>query len=248
MRKLLGVTLLTAGMILTAGTGASWAQDTRVNVGSPPSPFSQNKQNEPAVAVDQNNPNVLAAGANDNIDMEACESGPDDDCPFTEGVGVSGIYFSFDSGHTWTQPGYTGYSARDCLGAPGPDDECTPDPAGEIGTLPNYFESGLVSNGDPALAFGPRPGADGRFSWSNGSRLYYANLTANLTGTGGRARDAEDDVLDPEEPTGETGSRNAVFKGFEAVAVSRTDNVAAAAAGDKNAWMRPVIITKQSST
>ena len=38
------------------------------------------------------------------------------------------------------------------------------------------------------------------------------------------------------------------FKGFEAIAVSRTDDPQAAAAGTKSAWMPPVLICKQSST
>lgn len=200
--------------------------DTRVSIGSPSTPFSQNKQNEPALAVDANHPNVLVAGANDNIDMEACNAGADNTCPFTPGVGVSGVYFSFNSGTTWTQPTYQGLTARGCLGAVGnTDPPCTPVP-GPIGTLPKYFEHGLVSDGDPGLAFGPRPGPGGVFSWANGSRLYYSNLTSNLAQT----------------------KRDETFKGFEAIAVSRTDNVAAAASNNANAWMDPVLVSKQSST
>lgn len=53
---------------------------------------------------------------------------------------------------------------------------------GPIGTVPGYYEKGLVSDGDPAVAFGPRPGLGG-FSWAEGSRLSHANLTANLGAT-----------------------------------------------------------------
>lgn len=206
-------------MSVTARPAAAVAPDARVTVGNPGTPFSQNKQNEPAVAIDPNNPNIVAAGANENIDLEACNAGNPKSCPFTNGVGVSGIYFSVDSGKSWTQPTYSGWSARGCLG-PAP---CAPG-VGPIGTLPKYFENGLVSNGDAALAFGPRPGPSG-FSWSNGSRLYYANIATNSS----TARDEQS------------------FKGFGAIAVSRTDDVVAAAAGDARAWKDPVIVTKQNS-
>jgi len=203
--------------LLMAAPASAAGGDVLVSNGSPPSPFSQNKQNEPAVAIDAHAPNVVVAGSNDEIDEEACNAGNPTRCPFTAGIGVSGFYFSNDSGNTWTQPSYTGFTARNCLGPAA----CTPG-AGTIGTIPWYFENGLVADGDPALAFGPRPGANG-FSWANGSRLYYANLTSNFPGS-------------------------ATFRGFEAIGLSRTDNVAAAAAGVKSAWMPPVLVSMQSST
>src|SRR5437870_13068454 len=153
LRAATAVTLFSA-----AAAMAVVAIDPLVSIGSPTTPFSQNKQNEPAIAVDANHTNVLVAGANDNIDLEWCNAGNPTTCPFTPGVGTSGVYFSFDGGATWTQPTYSGWTARDCLG-PAP---CTPH-VGPIGTLPKYFENGLVSGGDPGLAFGPRPDTSGHF-------------------------------------------------------------------------------------
>ena len=198
--------------------------DTLVTVGSPTTPFPQNKQNEPGLAVDPTNPSVLVAGANEEIDLQPCPAeapeAPTPRCPFTEGVGLSGVYFSLDGGASWIQPIYTGWTARDCSPV-----DCTAH-EGSIGTLPRYYENGLVSSGDPALAFGPRPGADGRFSWDNGSRLYYANIATNFSGS---------------------DKRDEAFKGQGAIAVSRTDDVQAAAANDASAWRDPVIVSRQSS-
>ena len=233
-RRFAGLVTVAAGLaaLFTPGAVATHGGDTLVSNGSPSTTFSQNKQNEPAVAVDANHPSVVVAGANENIDMEACNVGDDTTCPFTDGVGDSGVYFSFNSGDTWTQPTYTGYSARNCLGVAGTSsDTCTPLTNGPIGTLPKYFENGLVSDGDPAVAFGPVPGSNGSFSWSNGSRLYYANLTENFSAT----RDEQ------------------AFRGFEAIAVSRLDAPAAtgltpAIVANKANWRDPVIVTKQNSS
>jgi hypothetical protein len=215
-------------IVLVATAGATpYSSDTRVTIGSPPTPFPQNKQNEPAVAVNPAVPTIAAAGANDEIDLEACNNRNDKTCPFTVGVGTSGIYFSDDSGSSWSQPTYTGLTTRDCLGVVGTDpanplDNCDPH-VGPIGTLPRYFENNLVSDGDPAVGFGPLRGSNGTFSWSNGWRLYYANLTYSIGPSG--------------------------LKGFEGIGVSRldSDKYPQAKAGVSTAWHDPVIVSKQNS-
>jgi hypothetical protein len=165
--------VLSVAFAFAIATSAAMAATTaEVTVGSPHHPFPRNKQNEPSVAIDASRPNILAAGANDEIDLAPRGTSqfatPEAPCPFTPGVGVSGVQFSFDGGTSWVQPTYTGWSARDGNPSVGP-----------IGTLPWYFENDIVSDGDPAVAFGPMPGPGG-FSWANGSRLYYASLTSNF--------------------------------------------------------------------
>jgi hypothetical protein len=197
--------LLAALAVSTPASAVS--ADSKVTVGSPSTPYLPNGSNEPGLAMDANHPAVLAAGANDLVDNSPCKGSS---CDLTPDIGISGIYFSFDSGGTWTQPTYTGLTAQNGTTH-----------VGAIHTLPKYYENGMSSHGDPALAFGPKPGPGG-FSWANGSRLYYANLAFPLTG-------------------------QTPFTGFSAAVVSRTDNVQAAAANDQSAWMDPVIVSKQNA-
>lgn len=221
MNRLVVCTIAAGLLAFPAAAGAS----SLVTKGSPSGLTPRNHQNEPAVAVDAGNPDVLAAGVNDFVDWRPCpdtstQTGTCFD-PADNPVGLSGVYFSFDRGNTWTQPSYTGLTAAGCA-ATGPCAAHT----GPIHTLPWYAENGLISNGDPAVAFGPRP-VNGVFSWANGSRLYYANLTASLT-----------DGFPQKEP----------FRGFLAVGVSRLDNPTPASVQNKSSWMAPVLATPRLSS
>jgi hypothetical protein len=211
--RLLG--LLSVGILaafLTPQAGAATG-DSLVTVGSPAGHFPNNRQNEPSVTIDPAHPMTVVAGANDEIDEGACPEPPAVGvaCPFTDGVGISGVYFSFDGGASWTQPTYTGWTAR----------SGTPE-VGPIGTLPKYYENGMASHGDPAVAFGPAPGRSGSFSWANGSRLYYGNITF---------------------PFGD-----APFKYDAAITVSRTDDVRAASRGDESVWKAPVVVAQKGGS
>ena len=98
------------------------------------------------MAVDASRPNVLAISAHELMDQQECSKAVATATglctPSVNGlasnlaVGLTGIYFSFDSGHTWTQPTYQGLTAAGC------DPEIEPCVAapGPIHTVPNYAE------------------------------------------------------------------------------------------------------------
>ncbi|MBI5300707.1 MAG: exo-alpha-sialidase [Chloroflexi bacterium] len=126
--------------------------------------FPTNKQNEPTIAVNPTNPNILLAGSNDEQRQPPCGPGPvrganaaANDCSFFPDVGTSGIYRSTDGGNTWTNLGLL-------------DDQA------------GWIASALVSDGDPVIVFGPKPNGNGGFSYASGARAYYATLASYKTG------------------------------------------------------------------
>ena len=94
-------------------------------------------------------------------------------------------------------------------GAPGDGDPPCTATSGPIGTVPNYARNGLVADGDPALAFGPRPTAGGGFSYANGSRLYYASLASAVPGSAAVQGLRGDHGLPHRQPAGGRRGRRA---------------------------------------
>lgn len=223
------IIVLSVASVCLAGTATAaveprgHSEDTRVSVGSPATPFSQNKQNEPSIAVDPTNPWLLIGASNDQIDFESCAAGDPTTCTLTPGVGLSGIELSVNGGRSWHQPTYTGWSARHCLGP----EACVPR-RGPIGTLPHYDTFAAATYGDPEVAFGPRPGRDGKFSWRHGSRAYYAGMVRPFPGRPG-------------------------FRGHAAITVSHLDatgpgnKLRQALAGDNSAWSKPALASDQKT-
>jgi hypothetical protein len=230
------VVVLTAGAPTSPAAGAvahHRATAALISVASPTGEFQRNEQTGPTMAVDPAHPHVLAATANDLMDMQPCSqqaattgaacglpANPQGGGTFNKGVGFSGLYFSFDSARNWVQPTYQGLTAAGCDPTVEP---CTPQP-GPIHTVPNYYENGLRAGGGSSVAFGPVL-KDGTFSWANGSRLYFSTLANNLTNT-------------PIQPGRINSTRT--------VTVSHIDNPTPARVADQSNWSNPVIVPPSS--
>ena len=127
--------------------------------------FPTNKQNEPTIAVNPTNSDLLLlAGANDEQREPPCGPGPvrgltalANDCSFFPGIGQSGVYASSDGGLTWTNRGVL-------------DDQAA------------WVASPFVSDGDPVIVYGPKPDGNGGFTYANGARAYYASLASYKAG------------------------------------------------------------------
>ncbi len=122
--------------------------------------FSQNKQNEPSITRDPQT-GVLIAGANDEIGQPPCPgtaAALTSPCPFAAGVPTSAYYRSTDGGQTWSG-----------------------------GYLPGFNAIGRTSGGDPTLDYGPRRCANGTFSYTCGTVIYYGSLADPYPEFGGEA-------------------------------------------------------------
>jgi hypothetical protein len=140
-------------IMLVAVTGAS-ALTVESNVSPAAAHFPQNKQNESPMAVNPLDPLNAISGANDEIQEPDCTpatSGPSS-CPFAPGVDTSGVYWTTDGGANWNQT-----------------------------ILDWYPSAGIVSDGDPVVAFGPKPDGNGGFTYANGARAYFGSLAGSPT-------------------------------------------------------------------
>ena len=209
-----------------SATGALVSVDSRTGQ------FQRNLQALPMLAVDPVRPRLLVATANDLTDLQPCSkkaaiktatcqfpATPLGGGDFDLGVGMSAVYFSFDRGHRWIQPAYHGLTAAGCSLTAEP---CKAKP-GPIHTVPNYYEHGLRTRGDSSVAFGPVL-RDGKFSWSNGTRLYVSTTATNLDNT----------VIRP----GRIDSTSTVT-------VSYLDNPTRGRVARQSNWSAPVIVPKR---
>ena len=139
-------------IMLVAVTAASALSVTETNVSPTAAHFPQNKQNESPMAVNPLDANNAISGANDEIQEPDCTpaTGDPSNCPFAPGVDTSGVYWTTDGGANWNQT-----------------------------ILDWYPSAGITSDGDPVVAFGPKPDGDGGFTYANGARAYFGSLAGS---------------------------------------------------------------------
>jgi hypothetical protein len=145
-----------AGAALTtllAVSVASAATVTETLVSPMAAHFPQNKQNESPMAVNPVDAGNAITGANDEIEEPDCTMASDgsSSCPFDPQTNVTGVYVTTDGGAHWKQQ------------------------------ILHWEKSGFVSDGDPAVAFGPQPDGHGGFSYAKGARAYFGSLAASPT-------------------------------------------------------------------
>ena len=182
---------------------------TEVTVGSNDSIFTQNKQNEPALAVNPVHPTSWRPAPTTTSTWRRATPATTATCPFTPGVGVSGVQFSIDPGTTWTQPTYTGsppgtpaaWASRSRRAPPPTDTGCVPTRTGRSArcrSTPRTGWSPTATRSSPS-GRGPAPTAASRGPTARGCTT-------------------------PTSPRTFPGQR--AFTGAAAIAVSRTDDVA----------------------
>jgi hypothetical protein len=139
-------------IMLVVVTVASALTLTETNVSPTAARFPKNKQNESPMAVNPTDANNAISGANDEIQEPDCtpESGDPSSCPFVPGVDTSGVYWTTDGGANWNQT-----------------------------ILDWYPSAGITSDGDPVVAFGPKPDGNGGFTYANGARAYFGSLAGS---------------------------------------------------------------------
>ncbi len=148
--------ILSLTLLLTTAQAASFSEVNPFPTPAPAFHFPQNKQNESPMALNPTDPNNAITGANDEVEEPNCTpaTGGSSSCPFVPGVDVTGVYWTTNAGTSWNHQILHWFSAV-----------------------------GLSSDGDPAVAFGPKPvvsaGHVVGFSYANGARAYFGSLAGN---------------------------------------------------------------------
>jgi hypothetical protein len=155
MNKTARLLILVVSAILTlllTVSVASAATVTETNVSPTAAHFPQNKQNESPMAANPVDASNAISGANDEIQESDCTpaTGGSSSCPFSPTVQTTGVYVTKDGGSSWSK------------------------------TILDWSSANLRSDGDPVVAFGPKPNGSGGFTYANGARAYFGSLAGVL--------------------------------------------------------------------